>query len=226
MTDSYYIDLETISLEQLCEILRTRTLLPSRVILREKIEERMQALAGLGIENVSDLMAALKTEKKVEDVAKSTGIPLEYLKILRREIGGYLPSPRKFAEIPGVDKSTVGRLEKAGIRHTRDYFGRCQTPAQREALSRETGIPPEQVLELTKLTDLSRIWGVGPVFARIIYESGIDTLEKVAQQDAQAFFERLLAVNEAKQYTGADFILRDIEDTIIRAQDLPKTIEY
>jgi len=226
MSDSYTIDLEKISLAQLREIFQTRALLPSRVVLREELEERLQALAGLGIENVSQLMAALKTPKKVEEVSKSTGVPLDYLKVLRREIGGYQPAPRKLSEIPGVDGETSKKLEEAGIRNTKDFFRRCQTPAQRQALSEETGIPTAQVMELTKLTDLSRIWGVGPVFARIIYGSGVDTVEKVAQQEAGEFFNVLKASYEEVYCVSADFILRDIEDTITRAIDLPKTIQY
>ena len=61
----------------------------------------------------------------------------------------------------------------------------------RQKLAGETGIPLATIVELVKLSDLARIWGVGPVFARIIYDSGVDTVALVAEQEALAFRQEI-----------------------------------
>lgn len=226
MTDTYYIDLEAISMDDLCRDLLSRTMLPSRVMLQERTAERLQALEAQGIHNAAELLDAFKTAKKMQVVAEASGVPLEYLKILRREVGAYKPSPRKFDQIPGIDDDTCAKLAQAGIKHTRDFFERCQTPAQRQALAEQSGLTEAAVLELTKLSDLARIWGVGPVFARIIFDSGVDTVARVAEKDGLEFFNVLKQSYEEVHGVPADFILRDIEDTITRAQGLPKVVQY
>lgn len=226
MTDTYYIDLSKITLDDLCQELQTRTLLPSRIGLQEKIEERLGALQEQGIDTAAGLLDALKTGKKMQAVADASGVPLEYLKTLRREVGGYKPTPRKFDQIPGIDADTCDKLAKVGIKHSKHFFERSQTPAQREALAEETGLSAEAVLELTKLSDIARIWGVGPMFARVMYETGVNTVAQVAEQDAEAYFNVLKQSYEEVYQTKVDFILRDIKDAITRAKDLPKSIQY
>lgn len=226
MTDTYYLDLTEMSLDELCGDLLGRTMLPSRVMLQEHTAERLQALAAQGIANAEELLDAMKSGKKMEALAEASGVPLEYLKLLRREVGGYKPSPRNFSDIPGVAAETSEQLAQVGIKHTRDFYARCQTPAQRQALAAETGLTEATVLELTKLTDLARIWGVGPVFARLLYESGVDTVALVAKQDGLAFFNLLKQQYEEKHGVKVDFIQRDIDDTVTRAKALPKAIQY
>ena len=189
MTDTYYVDLTQISLDDLCQDLLTRTMLPSRVMLQQNTAEHLQALAVQGITNAEELLAAMKTGKKMEALANSSGVPLAYLKLLRREVGGYKPSPRKFADIPGVDEGICARLAQAGIKHTKDFFARCQTPVQRMMLAEQTGLSADAILELTQLTDLARIWGVGPVFTRIIYDSGINTVALVGRAACIVFLQ-------------------------------------
>ena len=76
------------------------------------------------------------------------------------------------------------------------------------------------------LTDLARAGWVGPVFARIIYETGVDSVSKLAEQRSEVLFEKALAVNREQQLTRASFTLKDVKACIETAKSLPKVIEY
>lgn len=175
---------------------------------------------------MQQLIDALSTKKKRESFAQKTGLSTDYLTILRRQARSYIPTPVHFKDIPEVDPDVVERLAAAGIKHSKHLFERAGTRAQRAELCQQTGIPADTLRELIGLSDLARAGWVGPVFVRMIYETGTDTLEKLAQQQPEALYQSLLAVNAARQFTKASFSLKDAAACIETAQALPKVIEY
>ena len=225
MTTKYFIDIEQFSLTQYRKILEKSELLPGRRILHEKTKERFDLLTRHGITNLLILVQALKSPDKIKQLAKDTGIPADYLTILRREVNRLLPKPVSITDFPSIDKSLIIELNKKNIKNTLQFFEQCDTKKKRTTLAQEIDIPISVLEELTKLSDLSRIWGVGPIFCRIFYETGTDTIKKVANADAQNLHEQLTEINETKKYTKAKFTVKDVALCIDIAHDLPKTIE-
>jgi Domain of unknown function (DUF4332) len=101
-----------------------------------------------------------------------------------------------------------------------------KTPQKREELANELGVGLEEILELTKLTDLSRVKWVGPVFARMFLDSGMDTVKKLSKAEATPFYEKLVEINQEKKYTKARFVESDLELCIEFARKVPIVIEY
>jgi hypothetical protein len=93
MADPYHIDLERFSLERFRHSLETGEVLPGRRILKEKIAEHFKILESMGIRNLEDLIQALKSSKKLEQFSKKSGLPQDYLVILRREANSHIPKP-------------------------------------------------------------------------------------------------------------------------------------
>jgi len=221
VTDLYRIDLEQFSLEQFRRMLETKDVPPSRGILLEEMDERFAALASMGIENLADLRAALKSKAKREAFARESGLPLDYLVILRREVNSYVSKPFNLEKIPGVDPGYVEKLAAVGVKHTKHLFERALTPADRAALAKEAGVPEDALLEQVKLSDLARIVGVGPVAVRMLYDVGVDTLEAFLAHSVHELLEKVRAVEE-----GASLGAKDIEYCIETAQYLPQAVEY
>lgn len=226
MADDYYIDLGAFSLERFKEVLETKGLLPGRVILKEQLDERFELLDSMGINNLQQLWDALKTKQRVVDFAAESGLAQEYLVVLRREVGSYIPKPISLKELPDIDAETIERLASAGIKTTKHLFDRAKTKRQRAELSEELDIPPEVVLELIKLSDLARIVGVGPVFARILYEAGVDSLEAFVTQSPEELLDRTQGVIASRGYTGASLREEDIIYCLETANLLPQVVEY
>lgn len=227
MSELYHVNLEQLSLEEFKHILETGRLLPSEKILGEKIPERFATLEAMGITNLQDLANRLKTKKKIEQFAQESGLPQDYLTILRRRLGVYMPKPVPLIKFPGVDPEHVERLAAVGIKQTRQLFERSRTKQNRADLVELAGVPDDALLELVKLSDLSRASYVGPAFARVIYEAGADTLGKLADCSPEELCEKMRAVNEEKQLTKAAMpSVEDMATCVGIWQRLPRVIEY
>jgi hypothetical protein len=85
MKEHYYLDLAHYSLQKFKASLQNRKMTPSRVILKEQIEERFGILQDNGIHNVKTLLDVLNTTQKIETFSAQSGLPIDYLTVLRRE---------------------------------------------------------------------------------------------------------------------------------------------
>ncbi len=226
MADDYYIDLKKYPLDQFKNELKESELLPSRKILKEQIDDRFKILSSNGIKNLGDLASSLKTPKKTKEFALKSGLPSEYLLILRREVNSYTPKPVNLDKFPGIQKDIINKLNGIGIKNTAHLFKRIKTIEDREKLSSETGISNEKITDLTKLTDLSRIKWIGPIFARLFFESGTDTAQKVSKADSRPLYRKLVEINAEKEYTKGKFIENDVALCIKVSKMVPKVIEY
>ncbi len=193
-------------------------MIPSRVILKEKIDDRFKVLSKNGIEHLHHLITYLKTKQKIETFSNQSGLSIEYLTILKREAGSYLPKPVKLDKFPDVDLKSVTILELAGIKHTKHLFDRTNEKEKFNLLLTSTGIDKPCLEELKALSDLVRIYGVGPVFARIIYDVGVRSVETFKGMTAKSFIQ----IYEDKMNKKADFGENDISFSIELANQLDK----
>ncbi len=150
----------------------------------------------------------------------------DYLTVLLRELNSYHPKPNKIKDFPGISDDVVSKLEKIGIKDTLALFDKIKTKKSRETLAIEIGIDREDLLELTKLTDLSRIRWVGVMFARILYESGFDTLESVAKADPTDLYKKITQTNKEKKLYKGQIGLNDMNLCVTVAKEVPLEIEY
>ncbi len=216
MSDSFQIDLGKYSLQEFKKSLQTRELIPSRVTLKDDIETRMQILEDAGISNLKELIDALKTKQKLYAFAKKARLPAEYLTLLNREAKSYLAKPVRLDKFPGIQKEITDHLAKAGIKNSKHLFITSRDESSLKALVEETDIPQAALNELISLADLSRIYGVGPVFARIIYDVGIHSVAKFTQNTGAD----LVRIYEEQTGKKADFSASEIEFSLELAREL------
>ena len=120
MEDNYYINLNNYSLSDYAKELEHAELLPSRIIIQEKTEERFACLQKNGIKNLNDVITVLKSKDKVKAFTKKTSLPEEFLIILVREIKSI--QPVKLDNLPRISKTTIKKLESLGIKNTKELF--------------------------------------------------------------------------------------------------------
>lgn len=227
MTSQYHMDLTQFSLEQFRHVLETGERLPSEQILGDEISERFVILASMGINNLQDLTAALRTKKKLAQFSQESGLPQDYLTVLRRRAGTYTPRPVPLKRMPGVDPDAVERLAGVGIKDSRQLFPQVQSGQERADLATHAGMSGKVLLELTKLSDLVRAPYVGPVFARLFYEAGADTLERLATSQPEELAARIRTVNEEKTLTKAALPTAEhMVSWLEIVKMIPQTIEY
>ena len=95
----------------------------------------------------------------------------------------------------------------------------------RNKLSKTTKIPTDAVLELVKLSDLARIPGVKKIRARLYYETGLDTLEKLAACDTEELIKISANYIKKTNFKGIPPTPKEAENTVIMAKYLKKFVE-
>lgn len=221
MKDQYHINIEKYSLRKFKENLRSRDMIPSRIALKDDLDARFQALENMGITNHKELIDALKTKAKIEQFSKTTGLSIGYLTLLNREAKSYLPNPVRLDKFSGVEKEYIEKLAAVGIKNSRHLFNAGREKSARVQLSQTTEIPIEALHELVGLADLSRVYGVGPVFARIIYDVSIHSIGEFAKHTAEDFIE----IYEKETGKKADFGVNEIEFSLELAKELEIAVE-
>ena len=223
---AYYIDLDKISIDNYQYKLKSAYLPPSRMILKDRTDERFSYFKSLGIKNVKELIQLLKKKDKFSELQKVECLSGDYLTILLRELNSILPKPNKISDFPGISKDIATSLEKIGIKNTEKLYPMVVTKVVRSQLSEITGLNHDTILELAKLTDLSRIKWVGPTFARMLYDVGVDTVRKASESDPVYLHASINKMNKEKKYFRGQIGLNDIKIFVNAAKEVPLEIEY
>lgn len=226
MKDNYHIDLESYSLEQFRNDLETREVTKSRRPLKEDIPGNFALIEAQGIENLQQLRDALKSKKKLADFSQASGLPEDYLVLLKREVGSYTPNPFNLSKVPATGPKIIEKLEAIGIKNTRHLFDRGLTESGRSAIADQAALGENQVLEMVRIADLARIWGVGPYFTRILYEAGYDSVQAVAEADLEVMYQEVNRINKEQGITPIMASKGEVGMCIDYAKLLPQVVEY
>ncbi|WP_074410177.1 DUF4332 domain-containing protein [Aquimarina megaterium] len=221
----YDIDLYKISIDGYKKILQTTHLIPNWKVLKENIDY-LNTIKKHGICNLKELQQRLKKKDHLLDFSRQSGLSEQYLNVLRRMINGYLRKPNRIKDFPETSADVVLKLEKIGIKHTRHLFDKIVTLDGRALFSKQVNISDEEILRLTKLTDLSRIRWVNHTFAYVLYEAGFDTVKKVANANPNQLYKKITALNAERKFYPAHIGLNDMKMLVECAEMLPPDIEY
>ena len=222
----YYIDLEKISIDTYRKKLESAYLPPSRMILKERPDERFGYFKKIGINNIKELIQILKKKDRFAELQKVNCLSGDYLTLLLRELNSTLPKPVKIKDFPVISGETTANLENVGIKHTVKLFDRVVNPEKRKELATETGLSEDEIMKLSKLTDLSRIRWVGATFAGMLYNMGVDTVEKVSRADPVDLHTRINRLNKDRNIYKGQIGLNDIKIVVEIAKEIPLDIEY
>lgn len=199
---------------------------PSRLILKDKLDERFGFFKGIGIKNVKELIQLLKKRNKFEELSKVDCFSGDYLTILLRELNSVLPKPHKISDFIGIAKNTIDCLKNIGITNTEKLYNKVIKKSNRQKLAESTGLESQDILVLTKLSDLSRIKWVGVTYAQMLYDLGVDTVEKVSGSDPIDLHAKINHMIKEKNIFKGAIGLNDVKILIESAEDLPLEIEY
>jgi hypothetical protein len=155
-------------------------------------------------------MRRLATDMRRGEIAKKRGV--------RKSL--------RLKDIQGVAPENVENLGAIGITDVQGVLEAGRTREGREALSRRSGVPMDAVLELVKLADLTRIVDIKGVRVRLLYEAGVDTVEKVSSYDPEGLRERLAEVNEQWGILNRHPTLVEARYWVTQAKALPKVVDY
>lgn len=72
-----------------------------------------------------------------------------------------------------------------GIKNSKNLFNNVKNKEELYKLQNNTNIPLKDLLEIIAISDLVRVNGVGPVFASMILDVGIDSTAKMSEMNSE-----------------------------------------
>lgn len=126
----------------------------------------------------------------------------------------------------GVNHQHTQTLRKEGVFTSEHMLKVGRTEEGREKLAEKTGVPPSAILELAKLADLSRIPGLARKRARLYYDAGLDTMDKIAKWDPEKMQQMFAEFVERTKFDGTPPTPFEAAFTVKLAKHLPRIMEY
>jgi predicted flap endonuclease-1-like 5' DNA nuclease len=135
-------------------------------------------------------------------------------------------APFSLSKFRGVNQEYADRLASQGITNVEQMREAGRTPLDRQTLAERAGVPPGAILEFVKLADLARIPGLKEIRARLYYDAGVDTVEKLAAWDPLELRHMLLDFVERTGFDGIAPLPKEAASAVSTAKSLPKVVEY
>lgn len=114
--------------------------------------------------------------------------------------GGFHGEVEAIGDLQGLGADDARRLRNIGITNTAQLLGRSG-----DEIADGAGVPEAAVREWHGMADLLRVRGIGPAYAKLLYDSGIQTVEDLAEEtphDIVAKTSRYITSHGSAQAAG------------------------
>ncbi len=183
-------------------------------------------------EDVEDFINWLKESEsqRVVSCCKGIGIYFEFLKRydLKAKAMDIMwdrtDKPLELFRILGSHGWTAWFLKQKGIDNVQRMLEYGNTKEKRESLAEVLEVPVEEITELTKLAELTRIPGLKRKRARLFYNAGYDTLEKIANSTSEEIIQKLSKHIKENDFDGWPPVEKEAEEAINIAKHLKSRI--
>jgi len=128
-------------------------------------------------------------------------------------------------EFLDIDTNHVAKLAEAGIKNVEQMLVRGRTMKQREQLATQLVIPEEAILELVRLSDITRMGYVRTKLSRLYYNAGLYSPSKVAKFDHEELYEFLKKFVEESGWDGMVPNPKDLINNVQNARQLEQIVE-
>jgi predicted flap endonuclease-1-like 5' DNA nuclease len=129
-------------------------------------------------------------------------------------------------DIEGVGEKYAEKLKEAGATTQEKLLEMGATTKGRKELAEKTGISDALILKWVNHVDLSRIKGVGGEYSELLEAAGVDTVPELAQRKPENLLAKMQEVNTAKKLVRNMPVLKQVEDWVAQAKDLPRVVNY
>ena len=189
-------------------------------------------------ENITknDLVAFIQSaEKKQKNLLLGLANVFEFigredLKVsalkMRRAILNKEIKPMRLKDFLGVDQSLIASLDAKGVSDAWSLLHISKTPEARHDLADELDVPYQDLLDLVKMADLSRMFAVKAVRTRLYLESGYDTLDKLAAQDPMELHLSLVRFVDESGFDGIATLPKEAQATVKTAREMERWVMF
>ncbi len=132
----------------------------------------------------------------------------------------------KVEKIEGIGPKYAGKLDKVGIRNTKQLLERAATRKGRKDLATESGIDETLILKWANMADLMRIKGVGEEFSELLEVAGVDTVKELAKRRADNLHKAMLEANGRRKLVRQLPGVAQVESWVTQAKAIDPMMKY
>lgn len=93
-------------------------------------------------------------------------------------------------------------------------------------MAKRTRIDADSILEIVRLSDLSRLGAVKSVRARLYLDAGFDTPHRLATWDPEELRQMLIEFVKRTGFDGIAPLPKELRNTVATAKKLAKVVQY
>lgn len=134
--------------------------------------------------------------------------------------------PFKLKKFRGIPQEHSDALVSQGIVDVDKMLEVGKTPEMRKALATKTGLDIEVIEELVKLSDLARIPGLKAIRARLYYDAGFETIDKLRNVSQEELLRITREFVERTKFNGIAPLPKEAINAITTAKKLPDIVEW
>jgi predicted flap endonuclease-1-like 5' DNA nuclease len=125
------------------------------------------------------------------------------------------------SKLRGMDVPTRNKLKRYGITYAAQLLEAAGGREARAGLAARTGIDEPALLQLARRSDLSRVRGIGAIFADMLEIVGIHNVATLAARDPATLRAELVRLNAAERFARRAPTVEEVTDWIEQARALP-----
>lgn len=134
--------------------------------------------------------------------------------------------PFRLKDFIGVPSDAISKLNGAGLHNLSQMLEDGKTMEQRRDLSKKLEIPLNVIVEIVKMSDLARIFGLKAIRARLYHDSGVDTIEKMSSMNSEELIRLTSSYIKRSNFNGVPPTPKEAEFTIKEAKRIIQLLEW
>jgi hypothetical protein len=132
----------------------------------------------------------------------------------------------KLKDFMTTNQEYAKKLAKIGVETASQILEAGKTKKEREEMAKKSGVPVEEVSKFVKLANLARCPGHMMKRACLYYEAGLDTFDKIANQNPEAMVKFLDDFIKRTGFDGSAPTLADATSSVENSKRIPRIIEF
>jgi predicted flap endonuclease-1-like 5' DNA nuclease/uncharacterized membrane protein len=128
--------------------------------------------------------------------------------------------------VRSLDQEQAEKLYAGAIENLDNLLEKGATPEGRKEIAAATGVDESVVLKWVNELDLARVNGIGPKYAELLKEAGVDTVPELAQRNPQNLSQKLADVNAGLGIVQESPSEKQVASWVTQAKELPRVVTY
>lgn len=133
---------------------------------------------------------------------------------------------RALDDLRGITSETIMKLIAANIKTVGEFLKAGIDPAGRSNLSKITKLSTKEITALCNNADILRLEGVDPNLAKLLKDSGVDSIKALKSHNANRLHEQMVIINNKKHYVDKVPSIYEVERLIRMAKTFDGNLVY